>query len=228
MKKTFLLIAVLILTGLGAMCALAKGENTLRYKMTVTVNTPEGEKTGYAVREAGRYSEARILPQQGGVTYNILKGEAVVVDLGKRGVLFALMGDLGNLSESQEVFDLKEKNGRAMLTSAQYPTFVHFRDLKDPKTVEGVVRSDDLDRAKKADPNSAIVDFESIFGKDDHIKEITIEVTNEPVTWGIEKWLPWLPETKDIPGVLGSTLGHPIYTGSLGLTGIEFTKGRFW
>jgi hypothetical protein len=231
MKKFLLILFALVLVGTVAIHALANNQETLRYKVTVTVQTPEGVKTGYAVREAGRYSEMRILPQQGGTTYNILKGEAVVVDLGKRGILFELIGEREIPAEPQLAFKLlaeKGETGCLVLTPEQYPIFAHFTDLKDPKTVEGIVRTNDLNKAKRADPYSMMVDFESAFGRSVYIKEITIEITNEPVTWGIEKWLPWLPGTKDVPGVLGSTPGHPVYTGSLGLTGIEFIKGRFW
>src|SRR5262245_40374358 len=62
------------------------------YKLTVVVETPEGEKSGYVVREV-RNSASRIkfidLPEATNPASG--KGEAVVVDLAGRGKLFALM-----------------------------------------------------------------------------------------------------------------------------------------
>jgi hypothetical protein len=39
---------------------------TMRYKMTVTVETPEGIKTGFAVREVSMRRYPQILPEQHG------------------------------------------------------------------------------------------------------------------------------------------------------------------
>src|SRR6218665_2890440 len=95
MKRFYMFAAGLFLTVTMAACAGACGfsNEKIRYKMTVTVETPEGIKTGSAVREAGRYTEPSILPDQGGVFYRVIGGEAVVVDLAERGVLFALIDD---------------------------------------------------------------------------------------------------------------------------------------
>lgn len=54
------------------------------YKMTVTVETPEGVKTGSAVREVYSRTDPALLVNNG--THTILaKGDAVVIDLGSRG-----------------------------------------------------------------------------------------------------------------------------------------------
>jgi hypothetical protein len=183
----------------------------------------------------------------------LTKGEAVVVDLGKRGVLFALMtgpmtgsdygidvvkyalpftdsnGNPSNGATTKEIIDhyshLKEKK---ILTVDDYPMFVHFKDINNPKTVENVL---DFERVGDQYPIHYRIKADhtaKMFGQGVKIKEITLEMIDEPMTWGIEKWLPWLPQKKDISGVIGSTLNNPIYEGSLGLTGVEFSMGRFW
>lgn len=59
------LLALLSLTLLfTTSCALADSSARIRYKVTVTMSTPEGDKTGYAVREASRSSERSILPER--------------------------------------------------------------------------------------------------------------------------------------------------------------------
>src|ERR1700722_17123777 len=60
-----------------------------RYKMTVTVETPEGVKMGSAVREVTRYRVFNLTTKW---TYRFkVRGEAIVIDLGKRGTLFPLL-----------------------------------------------------------------------------------------------------------------------------------------
>ena len=52
----------------GSSGAAGKGTNTLRYKMTVEVDTPHGIKSGYAIRELTRRrpsdSQARLIHQK--------------------------------------------------------------------------------------------------------------------------------------------------------------------
>jgi hypothetical protein len=62
-----------------------------RYRLTVEVDTPEGLRTGSSVIEVqtSRSSENTI-PTPGKINHR-LRGEAVAVDLGQRGVVFALL-----------------------------------------------------------------------------------------------------------------------------------------
>ena len=57
--------------------------------MTITVDTPEGVKTGSAVHEISNSKGLFGFPDAGNPAD--IEGEAVVVDLGERGVLFALI-----------------------------------------------------------------------------------------------------------------------------------------
>ena len=56
------------------------------------------------------------------------------------------------------------------------PTIVRFRDIADPKSVEQV------------DPD----DLAKSFGPGVKLKSLTVQMTDEPVTTGIEKRLGWL------------------------------------
>jgi len=190
---------------LGAGCASAGSSETLRYKVTVTVTTPEGEKSGSAVREASTYSEKSILPDQGGTSFNITKGEAVVIDLGKQGKVFALMG---GQEEARNVFEMLKGTGMndpVAMTLEQlrrYPQFVYFSDLNNPKTIQRVDERKIVGGKVYGHNNghellgggavTAINLDQKLFGKGASFKEVTLALTDEPVTSGIEKWLPWL------------------------------------
>ena len=180
---------------------------TWRYKMTVIVETPEGLKIGSVIREINVGSEPALLGTSGGGTASV-KGEAVIVDLGNRGKLFVLNNYPYSDSAMKYVFlnAFPPPKGVGAMTAAgiRHYTFlgdaksslspdynllmITFTDLKNPKTVKLVkaikVRSDNrpytIDR------------MEEIFGKGVYIKHIIIETTDEPVTWEIEKSMPWL------------------------------------
>ena len=199
-------------------CTSANGfsNEKIRYKMTVTVETPEGIKTGYAVREASRYTEPSILPDQGGAFYNITKGEAVVVDLEQRGVLFVL---LGGEWEAKIVFKALATSTKADMQDLEplmkkwgTPRFVYFKDINDPKTVSG----------------ANYRDLERDFGAGVFLKQITTEIVKEPINLGIvDKFLPWLSERSKLRGSIGSAPETPFQdpTG-LWIKPFEFKKDK--
>jgi hypothetical protein len=196
--------------------------------MTVTVETPEGIKSGSAVREVSS-PPIRVI------------GEAVIVDLGQHGVLFAtLSGNIHGVDYGSDIiFNLlpitkQTKSGldrippigqKITLTPDQYPKFVRFRDLQDPTTVENAT----ILEKTNSTPRRKFFLKDEVFGFGVRLQNITVEMTNDPVTWGIEKWLPWLPARAKKDGYLGQknkyTVGDP--TGTY-LTGREFSKGKFW
>ena len=180
--------------------------STWRYRLTLEVETPEGVKMGSSVREVTVTSASKLDVDRAGHAY--VTGEAVVVDLGQRGVLFALMnrgaqgGDalnivfetfpwskgIGNIyyPDARAYYD--KLRAKADVPLSKLPTLVRFRDINDPKTVELV------------DPN----DLAKSFGAGVALKSATIEmvddgihplsnlgITGEPMTTGIEDSLPW-------------------------------------
>lgn len=207
----------------GGMCALplaacdALGHSlpTYRYRLTVEVETPEGLRTGSSVIEvhtsmAGRYS----IPTPGVIGYRV-RGEAVSVDLGSRGNLFALLRTENDLDwpgsimfrmartqtrvqtndghyDPVRIFDARfsemlEHRGLLELPSEfpsppfpkgmmARPLLVGFKDMADPRSVV------------KLDPD----DLASTFGEGVRLRRITVQLTDDPVTTGISKKLPWL------------------------------------
>lgn len=147
-------VAVLAVTGAIAWAGeyISKEEytqGTWRYKITVEVETPEGIKTGSAVRQVT--VTLGYLPSPESTADKDSKGEAVVVDLGKRGVLFSLtsfsdyytvfrafpFSQGGTTKEGIEYYS-HLKDVKATLKPENYPMLVTFKNLNDPKSVVNV------------------------------------------------------------------------------------------
>ena len=155
--------------------------STLRYRLTVEVDTPSGLKTGSSVLE---YE----YPSKTGLSY----GQAPFVDLGNGRYVFALIDQMSGpwgvfrypdlrppiprddvpWSEFDRANELRPK---AVLKLADYPKLVTFDDINDPKTVREV--------------------------KPSSVRQIIFEVVDqdEPLSEGIEELLKWIgpyPETR--------------------------------
>jgi hypothetical protein len=164
-------------------------------KLTVTVSTPRGEVSGSSVVEVS-WTKNFFSGGWGGALYHLtLRGDATTVDLGGGQFLFALLAyehsqephstgmiPLKLLSGGAYVPDafkrVQAARGRGPITLPQnlYPHFLRFRDINDPKTAELV----DPDNLAKS------------FGPGVRLVRVTIEITDEAVTRGIRKVLPWL------------------------------------
>lgn len=192
---------------LGA-CGLIDDTPTYRYRMTVEVDTPEGLKSGSSVIEVDSslgFPGIDFSQQSWGFS---TRGEAAMVDLGERGVLFALLrseqsvdwasnvllwlipmpdmpdGTLwkeASLQRFQDMLDNKELIELPQTLpgtdySAARPMLVTFGDLSDPTSVA------------KVDPDNLAASF----GEGFSLRRITVQLTDDPVTTGIDKRLPWL------------------------------------
>lgn len=199
MKATAWTFALLIIIAVLFVFTPAKGllgysDRTLRYKITLTVDTPEGEKSASAVREAREFREPHIVNDAGGITYTIKKGEAVVLDLGARGVAFLLLGQEG---EANLVFKrLAEHRAREVVTLqlAEYPLMVYFHDPADPKTVKALLQIKPCGTETQAQYKARCVvkdRFAEAFGAGVALKSVTVEMTDEPVTVdAVKSYLP--------------------------------------
>lgn len=189
----------------------------LHAKITIDVETPEGLKTGSSVQEVIYSLEpCPVCNTAGPKLRRNVRGEAVAVDIGSRGVLFAILvggangqpsSDLitpetvmsifapeQNLARASAVRSLGRISGKAEIPRHQLPFLVRFTDIADPKTVEAV------------DPDY----LAGKFGQGVKLVKATIEIvpsgwwpfsafghSGTPVTTGIEKRLPWLPDFYD-------------------------------
>jgi hypothetical protein len=213
---------------------------TWHYKTTVTVETPEGLKSGSAVREVTVQILHKGWNHETPLTKRSFRGEAVVVDLGKRGELFALLkgyadgdddgyytvfnafpGPPGFTAAGIEYYS-HLKNTKATLLPTNYPMLVTFGDLKDPNTIKTVLEMKS-DPTKKRWPIALVITadhFEELFGKGVRLKEITLEMTDAPVTQAVDQYLPWLASLNG--GYLGG--GFSARSAPLGLDGANFSQ----
>jgi hypothetical protein len=193
-------------------CALAEDKAPdYRYRLTVEVETPEGLKTGSSViqveQSLGGAASAGGLA--GGQVYYKVRGEAVAVDLPGGRTLFALLRSSNDAEWSARVMQMlvpkiqgepwAESFDNVLLIKravevprmwpanatlperSAFPMLVTFGDEADPVSVTLV------------DPD----DLAATFGDGVKLKRIAVQLTDEPVTTGIEKRLGWLPNYYD-------------------------------
>lgn len=213
--------------------AMEQDNYSWRYKMTVEVETPEGIVSGSAVRQMGNDLHGSPLSQNGNP--GDVSGEAVVVDLGERGVLFALIShrsDIefydafreiwphgGSTPEAIKFYANLPVGTKGVLPPQVGPKLVTFTDMNDPTSV---ILAQVWERKGRGGFYLAEDRMEALFGEGVKLKGITLEITDEPVTWGIEKLLHWL-------GDVGGGYLHGGFTSKgapLGLHGGNFTRGE--
>lgn len=203
MRVPIILIAALGL--LAAVLVWSSRPTIMRYKMTVTVDTPDGPRSGVSVFESR--AQRNLLKFEGVQLMSHLSGEAAVVDLPGRGKLFALMkgdpddrgSEMGQLiartlfpngpvptSQRPKLGDPPVSMHRYMRSSGNYtgprmsgyPMFARFADISQPETV------------MRVDPDNLTASF----GPGVHLRSITIQITDQPSTQKIKRMLPWLAE----------------------------------
>jgi hypothetical protein len=170
-------------------CSLLGLQWRYRYRLTAEIATPQGVRTGSSVIEVVRtkgYSEV------GGKS----SGEAVAIDLPDGQTFFLLLrgplsdvdwpyvvphlafqAQLGskNMTDGKILDRLANMQGaRATLERQYYPEMVRFRDIRDPASVEAV------------DPDNL-----SVLGRGVRFRQITLEITKDPVTFSIAKRFSW-------------------------------------
>jgi hypothetical protein len=121
------------------------------------------------------------------------RGEAVMVQLHDGRILFALLSPdvhqtvnaafgsgiaakLAARDEGKVVVLAPPVQPEATWGESGYPRLVRFVDLTDPSTAEKIVPTN----------------LASSFGSGTSLKQITVQMTDEPVTSRVESYLPWL------------------------------------
>lgn len=169
-------------------------------KLTVSVMTPDGLKSGSAVVSVNVYDRPSWwgLGDFRGAGASSLSGEAVTVDLGNGRYLFALLRNYSH-ETARETFIPKEEQPRTKaevitvydrletmrgsreLAPKHYPLLVTFDNISDPASVRRVSPSD----------------LSASLGPGFRLNAITLSITDEPVTEGrVDKVLGWLCDYK--------------------------------
>lgn len=213
------LTIVVLIGGIMLWYTLAYPTYTYRYRLSISVDVGGEIKTASSVVEV--ILATRPLPEIFSPVERSVYGDAVFLDMGSKGNVvvllacgpdgtedcvaglvpktFGIAGGLENLPKLQRLRGSRDLAGEFM------PTLVTFGNLADPKSAHVVVP----DR------------FEQVFGPDVHFKRVWIEMTDAPITTGIEKWLPWIARMK-ADGLGGRIETHP---GKFTVNVPYFTKG---
>jgi hypothetical protein len=208
---------------------------TLRYRLTLEVEADGQVYSGSGVIEVQYEIPPRWMLGANRVVSRV-RGEAITVELGTRGILCALLigappalsgGYVANAEaiplrafgiapsigaiEEEALRKLSSLSARSEMSFSSLPMLVWFSDPNDPKTVA------------LADPS----EFGTGFIPGTRLKRAAIETTHDPVTTGIEKKLPWLPRKKGVPGTITGAKSYTPGRPELNLTGITFTTELF-
>ncbi|MBZ0164882.1 MAG: hypothetical protein K8H74_19495 [Notoacmeibacter sp.] len=171
-----------------------------RQKLTVTVETPEGDTlSASSVSEVAVTFQPKLLPEIPPIRRSF-RGEAAVLEIPGGGFLFVLLRGPGGpdymMSVAITVFQdlLPPHSSRSIFSKLSgmresreippnhYPLMVTFGDIADPKTV------------KRVDPDNLAASF----GPGTRLTSVTLTITGEPVTEGrVEKVLGWINHLED-------------------------------
>lgn len=204
MRAAPVLLALIASLGTGG-CGLVMGTE-VRYKVTVEVQDGTALRKGSSVWSwrLSRPAAALATPYNGK-----FQGEAVAVEIGTGNILFAVLrgaaGDEGAASMLPE--RLFGDIGRVSAGERPLHSPDRIADLKDIASRQGEQRTLDCGRrpewcpmlitfADTGAPETVsqvdAANLETAFGPHVRLKRISVEVTHEPVTRGIERKLPWL------------------------------------
>ena len=214
---TFVLAAAIIALGLWA---LSGDKRTLRSRLTLVVETPEGDRSGSSVSQVTILSPG---PCNRAIGFGSLgiegeEGEAVVIDLGARGILFATLarekdrrsGGLGMYDAGLAPFPREKfrgEIGKGLCSEDEYAAYLDEVQRRKPrgdlafKHLPILVRfqdTNDPSSVEQVDP----FDLAKSFGQDVRLKQAFVEITDDPLTKEIQSRLPWLttdPRLRLIP-----------------------------
>jgi hypothetical protein len=206
-------------------CGAAQGDPypPFRYRMTVEVETPEGLRTGSAVREVD-YVPAAYAGGDFAVFRLRLRGEAVAVDLPGGKTLYALLrspthSDFAAQIAIDTLLPVPPSTRLAAGTSGPNPSTPEFEAAFAGLLANSEVRELPRERAMRwsggpgeawplfvtfrdpADPASVERvdpdDMTAHFGRGTRIRRIILAITDDPVTTGIERRLGWIDQFYD-------------------------------
>jgi hypothetical protein len=186
----------------------------VRYQLSLHLLTPDGPRTGDGVIEVEARKNSGILAGLGSGSDASLgvRGDAIVTDLGARGVLACMLnndefrrGSYDAETLLRPAFEraaggaayepwvdlfrrIAQERGTATLKLVSLPLLVHFASAADPLS------------ARSVDPN----DLASSIGPGFLLKDASLAITDRPVTRTVTGVLPWAQGMK---GTIASSHG---------------------
>jgi hypothetical protein len=208
--KTFIVWALTvagIVVGVHTAFQFAYPTTSIRYRLTLEATVGDRPVAGSGVIQVDYWASPALLPDMKRVEAHV-SGEAVMLDLGDHGLVFALLADgfhrrpsasemvpqNWNLSlqNRSDVLALRSVNGAKELRSGELPGLVRFRRLNDPATVEHVEPTD----------------LATTFGSDVRLVRGVVEITDAPITVGIRQRLSWLAAQEHQTSVRATIIGE--------------------
>ena len=217
-RLIFILLTVVAVVFLGwaIETTLFVHDRTVRSRLTLAVETPEGVRTGSSVTEQtvtfGPF-QLRSGSGQWGIG-SFLTGEGVVVDLGQRGLLVATMvapdwirsrgwGGGGGYSVVPFFGSVIHISNPPDGLSDAERYMVHLDEVKRQKPKADISLKELPVLVRFGDPNDttsmSLVDPSNLadaFGLGVKLKTATVEVTDDQMTHSIEDHLPWLKQNR--------------------------------
>jgi hypothetical protein len=204
-----LLVGAVLVLGWWIVDGSTTSPRTLRCRRTVIVDTPEGKRSGSSVVEVKTYFPGGLTRAQGYAVTSKDQGEATVVDLGARGLLFVTLASEERLTNAlahgtsfgcyapfpREKF--RGKFGDHTSPNEEYAAYHDELNRQKPKGdmpfkyLPMLVRFRDVHdpaSVERVDPS----DLAASFGSGVKFDRMSIEITDAPVTKRIEAVLPWL------------------------------------
>ncbi len=213
MKKAALIFALCGLVALLWASAVKTPHHA--YRLTVSVETPQGVKSGTSVVHVFMDTRKGLLPNTGGGT--AIWGDAIVLDLGDGKNVVALLAPddialkaFGRAGRSLMPDEVKSLTGEVVLYRVLVPTVVTFPDLNDPAGATIVYGVRWRDTPPQGVAPDYIDDFRAVLGVGYGFRSATIELvpggiwplnlvglTGLPVTRGVEKRIPFLASHRE-------------------------------
>jgi hypothetical protein len=189
------------------------GDHALKYRLTVTLKVDGRRVRGSSVRRLS-FHQGRRYAQGLDVDRWTTEGDAAVVDLGERGVLFATLA-ARRFDPTQGIWSVggdpwmplapffraygaygptwrRSSSSAVVLTPAEYPALVTFSDRS---------RADSI---REVDP----ADLRASFGPGVELESISAQVTHDRVTRGVVQGaLPWLSGLVPYKAISGKLTG---------------------
>lgn len=194
--RTFgiVVLCVAIIIGSGVVWyMLAYPTYTYRYRMTVEVLVDGVLHTGASVIEIQLIKQPHFITSGQAVSTKVI-GEAAFVDLGQgRNVFGLLVSGLHSTYRDYPIYLVPSHFKLSIVKDSDLEKFPKLKghwDLVDDELPQLATFSD------LADPNTATVlrpnEFGQVLGGGVQFKRVSIELTDDPVTYSIEPRLPWL------------------------------------
>lgn len=180
----------------------------LRYRLTVVVDGPYGEQVGSGVYGL-KLGHTSTFPNPGGMSYDVVSGDAFPVQLGNGKSVFVLLCGHNGGRAFGDLEDLEGWVGARYLTmtygdgssweNGRDKTWEHLETIHEGDPIEIPITEMPAIAyfGDPLQPDTGVIlapqDLSSVGGVGCSVKRCEMRLTSAPITRGIDKYLPWAP-----------------------------------